>query len=154
MDDVAIRKAMGRALNLISYRSRTEYELSRRLSEKHPADVVDRVIERLKEQGLVDDEQFAHDWSAGRARSSPRSSRFVFRELRNKGVSRARAEAAVVGLDDSSSARDAASRFARRLANSDYKEFHRRLWGHLQRRGYSSSVSRHAVSEQWQARTD
>ena len=150
--DKAIRKALGRALNLISYRQRTESELRRRLSEKAEPDVVDAAVERLKEQGLVDDAKYAMEWSDSRARRSPRSSRMIVRELVNKGVAPSLAESSVEGLDDDDTAYDAASRFATRLADADYEQFHRRLWGHLQRRGYGTGVARRAVSQLWQER--
>lgn len=151
-DQKAIQKALGRALNLISYRQRTEAELRRRLSEKAAPDIVDVAVERLKEQGLVDDAKYAMEWSDSRARRSPRSSRMIVRELVNKGVSPSLAESSVEDLDDDDTALDAASRFARRLADADYEQFHRRLWGHLQRRGYGASVSRRVISSLWQQR--
>ncbi len=151
-DQKAIQKALGRALNLISYKQRTESELRRRLSEKAAPDIVDVAVEQLKEQGLVDDAKYAMEWSDSRARRSPRSSRMIVRELVGKGVAPSLAESSVEGLDDDDTALDAASRFARRLAAADYEQFHRRLWGHLQRRGYGASVSRRVISSLWQQR--
>ena len=149
-DDKPLRKALGRALNLISYRQRTEWELRERLAERFEGDVVDRAVDRLKEQGLVDDEAFARLWSGSRTRKSPRSARALVRELTAKGISRAIADEAVLELDDEDTARMAAAKFARRLSGNDYEQFHRRLWQHLQRRGYTGSVARKAVSELWQ----
>jgi regulatory protein len=143
---------MGRALNLISYRRRSESELRRRLSEYHSEDAIDLTIDRLKEQGLIDDDQFAREWSDSRIRHSPRSSRAILRELSEKGVPRRVAEAAVDSLDDEATARVAAVKFARRLTDADYEQFHRRLLGHLQRRGYSRSVTRRIVSDLWNRR--
>ena len=151
-DDRPFRRAMGRALNLISYRRRSESELRRRLSEHHSEDAVDLTIDRLKEQGLIDDASFAREWSDSRARRSPRSSRAILRELSEKGVPRRVAEAAVDDLDDETTAREAAVRFARRLTDASYEQFHRRLWGHLQRRGYSRSVARRIVFDLWSQR--
>lgn len=153
-DDKAIQKALGRALNLISYKQRTEAELRRRLSEKADPDVVDEAVERLKEQGLIDDAKYAREWSDSRSRRSPRSSRMIVRELVHKGVSSSLAESSVEDLDDATTALDAASRFATRLANADYEQFHRRLWGHLQRRGYGAGVSRRVISRLWRERPD
>ena len=150
--DRPFRRAMGRALNLISYRQRSESELRRRLSEHHSEDAVELTIDRLKEQGLIDDARFAREWSDSRTRHSPRSSRAILRELADKGVPRHVAEDAVDCLDDETSAREAAVRFARRLADADYEQFHRRLWGHLQRRGYSRSVARPIGFDLWSRR--
>ena len=151
-DHQPLRKALGSALNLISYRQRTEAELRQRLGARFDTQVIDQAVGRLKEQGLVDDAQFAHAWSASRARHSPRSSRAIARELTSKGIARPLAEAAVEDLDDDSTAREAAARFARRLADADYDQFHRRLWAHLMRRGYSGSVARRALVELWDRR--
>ncbi len=151
-DDKAIQKALGHALNLISYRQRTESELRRRLEERFAPDVVDRATDRLKEQGLIDDAKFAREWSDSRTRRSPRSSRMIVRELVNKGVAPFLAEASVEDLDDDTTARDAASRFASRLVDADYEQFHRRLWGHLQRRGYGVGTARRAISQLWRER--
>ena len=153
-DDKPLRKALGRALNLISYRQRTEHELRERLAERFEEDVIDRAVDYLKEQGLVDDEAFARIWSGSRTRNSPRSARALVRELTSKGVSKSIADAAVLELDDEETARVAAAKFARRLVGNDYEKFHRRLWQHLQRRGYSGSVARKAVAELWQERSE
>ncbi len=152
IDDKPLRQALGRALNLISYRQRTERELRERLGERFESEVIDRAVERLKEQGLVDDEGFARAWSDGRTRNSPRSARALVREMTDRGVARSIADAAVRHLDDEETARMAAVKFARRLTGTDYDQFHRRLWQHLQRRGYSGTVARRAVSELWQER--
>ena len=143
---------MGRALNLISYRRRSESELRRILAERHSEDAVDMTIDRLKEQGLIDDARFAREWSDSRTRRSPRSSRAILRELSGKGVPRRLAEDAVHGLDDDATARVAAVKFSRRLTDAGYEQFHRRLFGHLQRRGYSRSVARRVVSDLWSRR--
>ena len=150
--DKATQKALGRALNLISYKQRTESELRRRLAEKFESDVVDTVVGRLQEQGLIDDAKYAREWSDSRTRRSPRSSRMIVRELVNKGVAPSLAESSAEELDDDATARDAASRFASRLADADYEQFHRRLWGHLQRRGYGLGVARRVISRLWQER--
>jgi len=149
-DDKPLMKALGRALNLISYRQRTERELRERLAERFEQDVVDRAVDDLKERGLVDDVAFAHAWSDSRTRNSPRSARALVREMTAKGISRSIADEAVLDLDDEETAQVAAAKFARRLVGNDYEQFHRRLWQHLQRRGYSGSVARRAVSELWQ----
>ena len=151
-DDKPLRKALGRALNLISYRQRTERELRERLADRFEQDVIDSAIDHLKEQRLVDDEAFAHAWSESRTRNSPRSARALVREMTGKGIARHLADAAVSSLDDEEMARSAAAKFARRLSGADYEQFHRRLWQHLQRRGFSGSVARRAVSELWQER--
>ena len=152
IDDKPLRKALGRALNLISYRQRTERELREKLADRFEEEVIDRAVDYLKEQSLVDDEAFAHAWSDSRTRTSPRSGRAIVRELTAKGISRSFADEAVIELDDEETARIAAAKFARRLSGNNYEQFHRRMWQHLQRRGYSGAVTRRAVAELWKER--
>ena len=151
-DDKTLRRALGRALNLLSYRRRTERELRERLSDRFEPDTLDRAIDRLKEQGLVDDAAFASAWVDSRTRNSPRGARALVREMIGKGVAPHLADAAAEGLDDLETARAASEKFARRLADADYERFHRRLWQHLRRRGYSAPIARRATAEAWQRR--
>src|SRR5664279_4545671 len=59
----ATEVALDNAVKFISYRSRTESEIRRKLSEKGFLDEdIDKVLERLRSNGLVADEQFARSW--------------------------------------------------------------------------------------------
>ena len=151
-DDKPLRRALGRALNLLSYRQRTERELRDRLSDRFDPDVLDRAIDRLKEQGLVDDAAFARAWVDSRARNSPRSARALVREMTGKGVAPHLAEEAVEELDDLRAARAVAAKFERQLSGADYERFHRRMWQRLRRRGFSAPITRRVTVEAWRRR--
>lgn len=151
-DDKTLRRALSRALNLLSYRRRTERELRERLSDRFESDTLDAAIDRLKELGLVDDAEFAREWADSRTRNSPRSAKALVREMTGKGVAPHLADAAVEGLDDMETARTLAAKFARQLSDAGYERFHRRMWQRLRRRGYSAPVARRATAEAWQRR--
>lgn len=54
------RKAFGKAVNLLSSRDRSKYEIIKALSEKgFDGAVTDMVIKRLTELGYIDDQRFA-----------------------------------------------------------------------------------------------
>lgn len=144
------RKAMGSALNMLAYRPRAEAELRARLVVRFEPETADRAIARLKEQGLVDDAEFAKSWTSYRVRHSPRGARAIRGELAQKGVPRDLAESAVENLDDDATALRAAVKFARRLARDDYAKFHRRLRAHLNRRGYAHATARRAAFRVWE----
>lgn len=146
------RKAMGRALNMLARRPRAEAELRARLLDRFDPETADRAIARLKEQGLVDDAEFAKSWTSYRVRHSPRGARAIRGELAGKGVPRDLAESAVEHLDDDATALRAAAKFARRLARDDYAKFHRRLRAHLSRRGYDHATARRAAFRAWEER--
>ncbi len=150
LDDKPLRRAMERALNLLSYRRRTEREMRERLAQRFERSVVDAAIRRLKRQGLIDDVEFARAWVDSRTRNSPRSARALAKEMAGKGVAREVASDAVSLLDDERTANCAAEKFARRLANAEFAPFHRKMRAHLMRRGYSEATARRASMRLWE----
>ena len=143
---------MSAALRYLSHRPRSEAEVRVRLREKHPEPVVGKVVGLLKEQGLLDDEAFASAWRSSRANSRPRSAALIRRELLSRGVSQQVAEKAVEDLDEDEAAYNAAGRTADRLADAGYQVFRRKLWGYLNRRGFSQSITRRTVDRLWEER--
>ncbi len=148
-DNDSIQRAHAAALRFLSHRPRSVAEVRTRLLGRFSHGVVEQALEDLMRQGLIDDSRFAQLWTENRDTHRPRSAAAIKRELSQKGVPRDVAEAAVAGVDDHESAYRAGARRARQLDGSDHATFQRRLWGYLQRRGYSSSVTRRAVEKLW-----
>ncbi|UCC18057.1 MAG: RecX family transcriptional regulator [Dehalococcoidales bacterium] len=144
------RRCYDAAVLFISYRPRSEPELRERLHRRNfPAESIDAVVTRMKEQGLVDDTAFAQFWTENRDSFSPRSRWLTGMELRRKGVSEAIIQRTVGTLDDDDSAYRAAYKKARNLPRSDYQSFRRRLGEHLQRRGFGYGVINDTVKRLW-----
>ena len=61
---------------------------------------------------------------------------------------------ALAGFDAADNAYRAAITPAQRLTGSDYPQFRRRLWSHLQRRGFDHSVISDVVARLWQELAD
>jgi len=143
-------QALQLAYRFLGYRPRSEAEVRSRLRRHNdPVDVIDAVVARLKEQRLLDDQQFAADYAGNRIRSAPRSRRMVTRELRQKGVATEVVEEATEGLDDDAAACRAAAKRAERFRSLPYPEFRQKLGGFLQRRGFSYGVSNRAIAKVW-----
>ena len=153
-DSEPYQRARSAALVFLSHRSRSEAEVRTRLRRRFSSTVVDAVAAALKEEGLLDDTRFARLWSESRDSHRPRSAIAISRELVSKGVDKEVAKAAVQDLDDGDSAHRAGEKFARRLRQVDYPTFRRRLWGHLQRLGYTPSVARGTVDRLWSDHRD
>ena len=109
-EDKLLEKATSLALRFLSYRPRSESEVRRRLEAKYPVLVAESVVQRLREQGLLDDTSFAQEWTRSRVSHRPRSAKAIRRELLGKGVDRDTAQAAVETLDDEDSAYHAGMR--------------------------------------------
>ncbi|GAB2937733.1 hypothetical protein GCM10027047_37910 [Rhodococcus aerolatus] len=149
----AAREACLRAL---ASRPRSRSELHRRLVDAgHEAGVVDGVLDRLTEAGLVDDAAFAAQWVRSRhGGGAGRSRRVLARELGQKGVDPEHVDVALEQVDDESE-RERALELARRGARrapvptdrAGRAAVVRRLVGQLARRGYPTSLALAVVAE-------
>ena len=131
--------AFQRGLLILSYRPRSIAEVRRKLSEQgfEPA-VVDATIQRMKDNGLLGDEQFAHAWVENRVAFRPRGRRLLAVELRQKGVAEEAIQQALSETpDEESLAYQSAVQYARKMVGKDWETFRKRLGAYLMRRGFS-----------------
>lgn len=157
----AERKLWDAALRFLAPRPRSRAEVRRRLLTPRPsrnrerersipdADAVERVLDRLQEQGLLDDQQFAAFWVDNRDRFSPRGARAIAQELRQRGVSRETVEAATAPEQDAERALAAGRQRLRSVVGLDFTQFRDRLGPFLLRRGFSYDVAREVVRRLW-----
>lgn len=112
----ARERAYQQALLYLSYRARSEAEIRQNL-RKHeiPAEVIEAAIERLRQEHLANDHQFARAWVENRNTFRPRSRRALALELRQKGLEDEIIQSALEGVDDEALAYAAGLRKARRL---------------------------------------
>jgi len=144
------QQAYDRALKYLSYRPRSRAEVQRYLAEKKIApDVVEAIISRLSEAGLLDDTAFAKAWVENRATFSPRGQRRLRQELYQKGLDAPTVAGALQAVDEEAGAYQAARPRAQRYTTLDRATFERRLGGFLQRRGFDYDVARRVVSRLW-----
>ena len=141
------------ALRYLDYRPRSVDEIRRHLKSKDvEPDVIDEVIERLSQVGLLDDRAFARYWLENRSAFRPRGERALRMELRQKGVpDDVIAQVLGEGHDEDDSAYRAAMTQARKIRTTDPREFRRKLEAHLARRGFSYDTAREAAARAWSA---
>lgn len=150
-DDV--ERAYERALNYLSYRPRSTWEVERNLKKKGVEEpVIEAVVTRLARAGLLDDREFARYWVDNRTRFNPRGFRGLRHELRQRGVSREIIDEALQALDEEAAARKAVEAGIRRLSNAEPADFRRKLQGYLARRGFSYAVIKPLVQEKLEER--
>ena len=86
-DQSVLGKAYERALNLLSHRPRSEWELYDYLKRKqYDEDVIQLTLTRLREHGYVDDMAFARRWVENRRLLKPTNKRRLSQELRQKRI--------------------------------------------------------------------
>jgi regulatory protein len=84
--DVAYR-SLNSALCYLGPRPRSEREIRARLGRRgYDAETIRWTLDKLKEQGLVDDAAFAQFWRQNRDDFRPMSRRMIGLELKQKGV--------------------------------------------------------------------
>ncbi|MDA1189477.1 MAG: regulatory protein RecX [Chloroflexi bacterium] len=152
-----VQKARAYALRLLALQPRSATEVKQRLVRRFDSELADEIVARLTQQGLLDDAGFAVWWRDYRQRTKPRSTTMLRRELSAKGVGDADIASAlnVQNPDDEKEiAVQIAKTFARRLANKDFDIFRRKVWSHLRRRGFSSSIAANATQQAWDSKTD
>ncbi len=152
-----------KATRLINHRDRSEAELRRRLTgalgEGDDPRLVDRVIERCLDNGMLDDERFAREWVRQRQHNQKKSVSVLRRELRDKGVASAVIEDAlsqVTEQDQEDILRGLVTRKAGTVKiipadRAEYDRALRRIVGVAARRGFPSgrslSVARAALDQ-------
>jgi regulatory protein len=146
----AREQAFQQALLFLSYRARSESEIHRNL-QKHeiPEEVIEETLERLRKDGLANDEQFASAWVENRSTFRPRSRRMMELELRQKGLDDESTKSALEDVDDKALAYEAAQKRAPRFKGLEWSEFRTKLSGFLARRGFSYSVIAPVVTRIW-----
>ena len=113
-----------------------------------------RVLDRLRDAGLLDDREFARFWVENRETFRPKGALGLSYELRQKGVPREIIEQSLEGLNARESAYRAAVGRAARMAHLEQPIFYRRLSGFLQRRGFGYKVIRETVDRLWEEVTE
>ena len=115
-------RAMDMAVRYLGYRPRSEVEIREKLQRRgFTEEVTNNIVNKLKEQGLVDDTAFARFWKENRETFSPRSSWLTRRELKQKGIADDVANQVVdAGADEASAYRAAQSKVRRLVTGIDY----------------------------------
>ncbi len=146
----AYETAHEQALRFLEPRPRSSSELKQQLRKKQVADdVIDQVIARLTEAGLIDDHAFAKYWVENRETFRPRAGRALRFELKRKGLSDEAIKQAIGAIDESESAYHAGAARAERWRGLERREFMEKLVAFLVRRGFAYAVAKEAAKRWW-----
>lgn len=134
---------MQRALRHLSYRTRTRAEVERRLERDGVSpEVVERVLGRLEETGLLDDDRYCAAFVRDRLAHRPVGLRVLLEQLYRRGIPPERARPIVQAVLQEEGVREedllstAAKKRARALRRLPPAAARRRLFDHLVRRGF------------------
>jgi regulatory protein len=160
MDNPYYEKLVNASLRYVSYRPRSEGELTDFLTKKLTrwkvvgGVLVRKVIERMRELGYVDDRAFAAWWRDQRTSFKPKGRRFIALELARKGISREIAEEALSeeradqgAFDELKGARIAIAKKLVLWAHKPLIEQKKKVYTFLAQRGFSSDTIGKIIDE-------
>jgi regulatory protein len=131
------------AVRFLGPRNRSASEIRQHLTAKGwHVDASHQAIERLKQEGYVDDRLFAQQWIDYRSRTAPRSRMAIMQELKQKGIARETILSAVATMDEAALALDCAQKRARQWLRYDGAQKEQRIAAFLQRKGFTYAVCR------------
>ena len=137
------------AFRLLSYRSRSQKEISERLRNRgYPEPVINTIIEELKNTGLIDDKKFAIMFAQDRLNFAKKGKRIIFAELLRKGVPKPDVEEALKKINDETAvAKNLIEKYKKRYTRLEPDKRRKKLHDLLLRRGFSFKVVEEIMEE-------
>lgn len=136
-----IRQAL---LKLIERGGKSSGQLRKQLVDKqHPVELIDSLIMRFTEVGLIDDFALAKDLATMLFERKGKSKTLIAMELREKGLAQDAIQEALTQIqseDELELAKEIASSKMAKTSGPDQAAIERKVAGFLARKGYPSSV--------------
>ena len=148
--EIFLEKAYNKALKSLSYRPRSEKEISDFLAKKKfDSSIISKAIEKLKEQNLINDEEFVKWWIEQRQTHKPKSTFVLKQELIAKGVAKELIEELLTtSQNDEESARLVFEKSKIKFKNYKGEEFLKKTIAFLQRRGFSWEIIKKIIDDE------
>ena len=144
-DPESFKKAKAHALQYLSYRDRSKWELNQYLCKKeHSPSVIQKTLDYLTELNYVDDQRFALQWGQYKINKNKLGKNRLYLELLGKGVNKEIIEDILSTLYEKNPEMELAVQCARKkwvtLKSFQEKKKKRLLVQYLQRKGFSSDI--------------
>ncbi|WP_066635421.1 regulatory protein RecX [Desulfolucanica intricata] len=141
METNLLENAKSKAIRLLSYRSRSEYELRSRLEKSgYKVDIIEQVIDFLKEYNYINDQNFAEQWIHDRMVLKPMGRIRLKWELQQKGIAQEIIMRVLDNIDEGKEYNTALNLVKKKYIDKNKTYSMRQIVAFLQRRGFSSSV--------------
>lgn len=156
MDNPYYEKLINAAIRYVSFRPRSQKELTDFLNKKltrwkvSGAGLLTKVINRMEELGYADDEKFAAWWVDQRTAFKPKGNRLITMELKAKGLSESVIDVVLASRGSQSQLEAAKQAIVRKealWAKLPPMERKKKLYDYLGRRGFSGDTIRKLIDE-------
>ncbi len=144
---------MNRAVKLLAAKPRSVGELRERLLEKNwtNAEIVDRILDKLKEYSYLDDTKFASGLALSKLRQKPQGKRRLQQSLSHKKLSKEDVDSAIESafekLPETELIDAAIARRLRLKGKPETREDAKKFYDHLLRQGFDFELIRSKMSE-------
>lgn len=135
------------ALDLLSRKSYTTKQLETKLSQKVGQEAAQSAIERMSDLGLVNDEDYAHQYVMELFRYKLYGRKRIAQKLYERGIPKAIAEDALAELDAAEERDNALVLLDKKLFKGGAAVNRDKAYAILQRYGYTSDVISRALSQ-------
>lgn len=147
-----IRFKFDKVLKFLSFRARSEFEINEYMLRKGWGEEErKKILDKLKNLQLLDDEAFARQWVESRTHDRPEGSALIKIELRRKGVDKEIIEKVLSGNRGSASEKILAEKYGRaklqRIKNAPFLEVKRKLYSALIMRGFNRETVREVIDK-------
>lgn len=148
--DEQYKKLLGATYKYLSFRQRSEKEIRDYLKKKKADNLLaEKIIDSLKRQKFLNDEEFARAWVESRSRN--KAWRVIKLELKQKGIS----DEIIMNYDlrtknqgqDKESALNLAQKRAERLKNEPFQKAQEKLFRFLSSKGYNYDTIKEVVDK-------
>jgi len=145
-------RTMNRAVKLLAAKPRSVRELRERLLEKlwTSDEIVDAVIEKLKDYKYLDDEQYARDMAVSKLRQKPQGKRRLQQTMSQKKLDKETVEAAIADAFEKLPEEDlidlAIAKRLRFKGKPETREDTKKFYDHLLRQGFGFDLIREKMS--------
>src|SRR5690348_5415631 len=156
MDNLYYEKLVNAAIRLVSFRPRSEKELTDFLTKKikkwdvYGPTLTQKVMTRMRELGYADDEKFAIWWLEQRTTFKLKGNRVIELELRGKGVSQTIVRTVLATRSPQGALEDAKKAVAKKealWAKLPPGERKKKLYDYLGRRGFDFEIIGKLIDE-------
>ena len=146
-------RTMNRAVKLLAAKPRAVAELRERLLEKAwtNSEIVDRVIEKLKEYGYLDDRKYASDLALSKLRQRPQGKRKLQQSMSQMKLDRDVRDEAIAAafekIPESDLIDRAIEKRLRLKGRPETREDTKKFYDHLLRQGFDFDLIREKISD-------
>lgn len=143
----SISKCLDKAYRLLSFRPRSEAELTVKLSEKFQLETVQGAFLILKKYNYINDEDFCRFWIENRGNT--RGKKALYYELIKKGVAKEVIEEQLSKIEAQTELDSALAlvKSKKKYLGLSQEEAYKKIGGYLSRRGFSYEIIKKVIKE-------